>query len=56
MLDMTIAILAHTINNMMHTIMNIKTNFFMMCSVYYYINKVGVLLPSALEIAAKRPE
>ena len=56
MLDITIAILAHIIINMMHTIMNIKTNFFMMCSVYYYINKVGVLLPAALGKAAKSPK
>ncbi|PLB19919.1 MAG: hypothetical protein TRG1_1183 [Flavobacteriaceae bacterium FS1-H7996/R] len=40
-----IEMLAPITNNMMQTIMNIKTNFFMMCSVYHYINKVGILLP-----------
>jgi hypothetical protein len=44
-LDSVIAMLAPITNNMMHTIMNIKTNFFMICSVYHYINKVGILLP-----------
>lgn len=49
-LDNMIAMLAPITDNMMHTIMNIKTNFFMMCSVYHYINKTIVLLPFTLGI------
>ncbi|PKQ46831.1 hypothetical protein CSW08_00530 [Confluentibacter flavum] len=55
-LDSMIAILAPITNKMMHTIMNIKTNFFMMCSVYHYINKVGVLLPVIKWFYKKIPE
>lgn len=39
------SILAPITNKMTHTIMNIKTNFFMRDCVYHYINKMDVLLP-----------